>query len=955
MKIDEYKQMMSFLLNPKHIHHGTKIVQGVPYVANKYANGGRVNLSYGGYIRQMGNKHYLRIGTPGSPFYYNQSFATKEEAENAKKIELDKIKKIIDKEKEGYLTGPELVEHIKDKRNINLAESSIAQRAKNVGLDFKPFIYGSGKSKLYKEPTEEQLDTFKNNKLKQYASPEAQKYVNERTEFAKELSDLSKKGMSIDDAANILKNKFPELKSGISTIRNARDIIQKEGGNVLSKREGLSSTASTKVINNLNALNQDEQLKNILSNPDFSLSKDLSKATDRIKQILPNSTDQTAERQLGQLLYEYSGQGRYDIETGNQNLINNAEKIKEGYFAEKGFGQPSSSLQRIATEARVGEQIGEGRTFFPNMRKKAGRYTPEGYSMDEIKNLKSSDINKTGYYSLFSQGINSDININKGRTIDKTLGNAEQELQKLNPNDPNYNELREDIKNKYNEQVEKFTSKVNKDLKKSEKPIRALELSFDHPEISVANYDKLSEKYPKLTKGLNDIYDKYGYSFIVPKDVRSIDENLEYLKSAKGQAEVKRLSGLNANRLYSQILPVFSTLSEDLEKGKLLPTTLKGLGMVGTAAGTYGAAKEYDEGKPILDVASHGWFGVPSPIEELARYKNLTDDEKLSQQRLNHLNILQLQPTIGIPRKDLIETFSKQDPDFKGKPIDYLSFLKLREKDSQQTVQDAEERFQKEVWQPLLQQKQSQRVPILDMPVLQKIKENYQQMFPEEKEQKSTDYNYSNYLKDGGHITRTNYAGGGEASLAFEFLKKLRNISDSIRELKNNTHMLGYTARSEGVTKAAEEALTPYAGGFKGNKHETLIKTIQNAKEHLPKEYHGVLDDMKSHADKHAYDYVDDMAKALDKTIDPNLKFENLPKNMFPMEDPLNDSFIIIDPEKGYSTSRYTFSTTVDPKTGRGTREIFDTFDPTTRNFLKREDWKPVGIESLEKGKEGLN
>jgi hypothetical protein len=210
-------------------------------------------------------------------------------------------------------------------------------------------------------------------------------------------------------------------------------------------------------------------------------------------------------------------------------------------------------------------------------------------------------------------------------------------------------------------------------------------------------------------------------------------------------------------------------------------------------------------------------------------------------------------------------------------------------------------------------------------------------------------------------MLRGNYAfaTGGRASFqtggSTNFLKMLRNISDSVRELKNSTHILGYTAKSEGIAKAAEEALAPYAGGFKGNKHETLLQKIQNAKEHLPKEYHGVLDEMKSYADKHAYDAVDDMAKALDKTIDPNLKFENLSKKMFPMEDPLNDAFIITDPEKGHMTGRYTHSFRIDPETGRGTVETFDTFDSKTRTFLKKENWKPVGVESLEKGKEGLN
>jgi hypothetical protein len=198
---------------------------------------------------------------------------------------------------------------------------------------------------------------------------------------------------------------------------------------------------------------------------------------------------------------------------------------------------------------------------------------------------------------------------------------------------------------------------------------------------------------------------------------------------------------------------------------------------------------------------------------------------------------------------------------------------------------------------------------------------------------------------------RVNFAGGGGAN----FLKMLRNISDSILEIKNSTHILGNTARFNGVTKAAEEALTPYVNIPNQNKHTTVLETIKKAKENLPKEYHSILEDMKLYADKHAYDKVDDMAIALDKVIDPNLKFESLPKDMFPMEDPLNSAFIIMDPQRNNMKGRFVHSVRIDPETGRGTRETFDTFDSKTRTFLKREDWKPMGVESIEKGKEGLN
>ena len=198
---------------------------------------------------------------------------------------------------------------------------------------------------------------------------------------------------------------------------------------------------------------------------------------------------------------------------------------------------------------------------------------------------------------------------------------------------------------------------------------------------------------------------------------------------------------------------------------------------------------------------------------------------------------------------------------------------------------------------------------------------------------------------------RVNFAGGGGAN----FLKMLRKISDSLLDIKNSTHILGNTARFNGITKATEEALTPYVNIPNQNKHTTVLEAIKKAKENLPKEYHNTLDEMKIYADKHAYDTVDDIANALDKVIDPNLKFENLPKNIFPMEDPLNDAFIIMDPQRNNMKGRFIHSVRIDPETGRGTRETFDTFDSKTRTFLKREDWKPMGVESIEKGKEGLN
>ena len=194
---------------------------------------------------------------------------------------------------------------------------------------------------------------------------------------------------------------------------------------------------------------------------------------------------------------------------------------------------------------------------------------------------------------------------------------------------------------------------------------------------------------------------------------------------------------------------------------------------------------------------------------------------------------------------------------------------------------------------------------------------------------------------------RVNFSGGG--------IKIARLISDVLLDLKNSIHIVGNTARFQGIQKAKLEALTPYRNIPDQSKHTTILESINKAKENLPKEYHSILDDIKKDVDNFDYATADNRIMALDKTVAPELKFESLSKDLFPMEDPLNSAFIIMDPQRNNMKGRFVHSVRIDPETGRGTRETFDTFDSKTRTFLKREDWKPMGVESIEKGKEGLN
>ena len=167
--------------------------------------------------------------------------------------------------------------------------------------------------------------------------------------------------------------------------------------------------------------------------------------------------------------------------------------------------------------------------------------------------------------------------------------------------------------------------------------------------------------------------------------------------------------------------------------------------------------------------------------------------------------------------------------------------------------------------------------------------------------------------------------------------------------------MVSSTARHIGVKNAKLEALTPYKNIPDRNQHIDILNKIEKTRENLPKEYHSILDDIKKDVDNFDYIKADDRIMALDEAISPELKFENLSKDMFPMEDPLNDAFIIIDPKKNHSVGRYIQRYSIDPETRRGIVQTFDTWDSKNQRFYPKGEEQLRGVESIEKGKEGLN
>ena len=471
----------------------------------------------------------------------------------------------------------ELLSYLK-KYGVDIHPGNLSRASQQYGIK-------SPSSGKYILPSENEIPIIKDKvyrNIKSGTTIEGRKNFNERSSLVKELVASEKYNPS--EIKDIIQKKYG-FDMG-NTIQKEINEQRKEGKIIPSARAGETSTNAKKLLNDLNLLDKNKKIKDILSNPEFDLKKDYPGIFKEAKNTLSLDDSKTNYR-LASLLKSYSEEKL----PANKNVINNSNEIYSSYLKDRPFGSLGSVLYRKQqVEPGVASQINEDPNFFSNTRKKISRLLPGEniYSTDELKNLISSYENKTGPYSLFVQGIKKDINLGKGRTIDKVINQTEKELQKLDPKDIDYLDKRETIKDKYNERVKEFTNKYNKDLKKGELPVRGLELSFDSPKNSLARYNELKKINPDLIEGVEDIYNKYNYSFKVDADIKTIPEALGFVKSPEGQNLMKKAASVNAARVYADPTGIGNFLETSLGQSlsKSAPNLLKTTAKLSAVTGT---------------------------------------------------------------------------------------------------------------------------------------------------------------------------------------------------------------------------------------------------------------------------------------------------------------------------------------------------------------------------------
>ena len=263
----------------------------------------------------------------------------------------------------------------------------------------------------------------------------------------------------------------------------------------------------------------------------------------------------------------------------------------------------------------------------------------KGYSIDEPAGVTSSVRNKTTPYAVFSQVIDTDINKGDKYAFDSIKSKKEIVLQNaITQGDKK--EINKAL-NDFNKTVSEYEIKLNENVKPGEKKIKLFRASLDNPENTIKNFNTLPKQYQEAFK--NNFVDR-GYSYQVPKDIKTIYQIGEELRDPKIASEVSKKAAKGQARIYSEFLPGTQTITgtvgdyikdvaSEIKAGKIITPFLKVLAPVGTAVGAYDVAQSYTEGKPLPETVG-AFLGVDPIIEAIREESRLTPEASEIKKRI---------------------------------------------------------------------------------------------------------------------------------------------------------------------------------------------------------------------------------------------------------------------------------------------------------------------------------
>ena len=294
---------------------------------------------------------------------------------------------------------------------------------------------------------------------------------------------------------------------------------------------------------------------------------------------------------------------------------------------------------RTVAEQSIGESVGEDTTRNPRKDTSRQKLTP-GYAIDEPAGVMSSYRRGSQPYGIFSQIIGSDINVGDKFSFDAYKSIKEKQIQMAKGP--------ERIKkiNEFNKGVSKYEKILNQDRKPGELKVRLFRASSKNPSQTVKRFSEFPASYQKA---FTDNYNKLGYSFEVPKDVKTIFEIRDDVKKPAVAKQITERLKSGSPRLYSKI-PIISTMYDvaksipgDVGKAKYLSAGFKTLGLAVAPYVAYTTFQDVAAGKNLVEALERNLIGTDiiggtkdilamTPEEREAR-------AKVKQEQIAELNI----------------------------------------------------------------------------------------------------------------------------------------------------------------------------------------------------------------------------------------------------------------------------------------------------------------------------
>jgi hypothetical protein len=409
---------------------------------------------------------------------------------------------------------------------------------------------------------------------------------------------------------------------------------------------------SAQVNKDLKTLSKSNYVKKMLLRPNFKLSTTDLKMVAEILNIHPSE----AERRIFQLASAYTGERDMPKDWKlNKNFKKNASILVNDSNLNKKY----SHLSRPLDEAKIGKMFDEKslKTLKSDIVTHRNYIFSESYHIDEPHSVRSGIKRSTSPWSIFGQVIKADINKADKLAYDGFRSTQEKIFQKaLKSKNPNI--IKEAV-NDYNKFVNEWETKLNKGLKKGQPKIRLFRISTESPDKTIKNWSKFNSKYKTV---FHNNWKNRGYSYVVPKDIKTIPEIKKAMSRTKDVTKMKNLFKAGSNRLMSVVDPLlWGIVVDDI-------------------------FKKQAEGKTVLESVASPLFLDKAVHRGFKRLK-ANKEQNLAYDRANLLNRYEKSKDAGTSfgnklmlRSTLMSAVvsaASQDPDFDGKPGEYIEWLKM--------------------------------------------------------------------------------------------------------------------------------------------------------------------------------------------------------------------------------------------------------------------------------------